>query len=183
MLDKSLKKNLFISSILLFIISVPLHFAYDFFNNNFVIGLFTPVNESIFEHLKLALFPTFIWWLTFYFFKKDKWFLDKSKWFLGCLISMIVSIMIILSIYYFVKCGIGKEITIINILSLFIALLSGQLLGYHIYKYTNKSNFILSIVIIFFIIFLFVILTIYPPKIPLFKDNQTNTYGIFKTRE
>ena len=33
------------------------HFLYDWTGNNTIIGLFTPVNESIWEHMKLLFFP------------------------------------------------------------------------------------------------------------------------------
>ena len=33
------------------------HFLYGWTGNNFIIGLFTPVNESVWEHMKLIFFP------------------------------------------------------------------------------------------------------------------------------
>lgn len=37
------------------------HFLYDWFNHNKIIGYFTAVNESTWEHLKLVIAPSFIW--------------------------------------------------------------------------------------------------------------------------
>ncbi len=37
------------------------HFLYDWTNQNFFIGLFTPVNESIWEHMKLLFFPMLLY--------------------------------------------------------------------------------------------------------------------------
>jgi hypothetical protein len=34
-----------------------LHFAYDFSGQNFVVGLFSAINESTWEHLKLLFMP------------------------------------------------------------------------------------------------------------------------------
>ncbi len=180
MIEKQIKKNILFSSIIIFIIGSLLHFTYNFTNNNFLIGLISPVNESIFEHLKIAIYPILIWWITFYFLKAQKYHLDKSNWFRGCLVSIIVSIIVILSIYYFVTYGLEKNSLFMDIILLYIAVLIGQLIAYHIYNYSFKSNFLLSIILIFSLIISFSILTIYPPKIPLFKDNQTNTYGILK---
>lgn len=182
MTKKSLNKNIFISTILLFGIGSLLHFAYDLFNKFFIIGLFVPVNESIFEHLKLALFPILAWWIVFYLLKKNKDVLDRNKWFTGCLVSMIISIIVIVSIYYFVRYGMAKESIVIDIITLYIALLIGQFTGYHTYKYISKSNFFISIIVIVSIVIIFITLTLYPFKVPIFKDNLTNTYGIFENK-
>ena len=49
-----------IAFIITSILGVLLHFAYDFSGHNIIIGLFTPVNESTWEHLKLLFFPALI---------------------------------------------------------------------------------------------------------------------------
>lgn len=37
------------------------HFLYEWSGNCFAIGLFTPVNESVWEHMKLVFFPTLLY--------------------------------------------------------------------------------------------------------------------------
>ena len=37
------------------------HFLYEWSGNCFVVGLFTPVNESVWEHMKLVFFPTLLY--------------------------------------------------------------------------------------------------------------------------
>lgn len=39
----------------------PSHFLYEWTGNNFVVGLFTPVNESVWEHMKLVFFPMLLY--------------------------------------------------------------------------------------------------------------------------
>jgi len=178
--DKKLKRNIFFSTIILFFLGVGFHFVYNLLNKAFIIGLIAPVNESVFEHLKLAIFPIFIWWTIFYLVKKDKFLIDKGRWFLGCFISIIISIMTILSIYYFVNCGLGKNIVIVDILSLYIALVLGQFTGYHIYKYIKEIDFLIAIGLVVIILVISIVLTINPPKLPLFEDKSTRTYGIYR---
>ncbi|MDD7025196.1 MAG: DUF6512 family protein, partial [Oscillospiraceae bacterium] len=36
------------------------HFVYEWSQNNFILGLFFPVNESTWEHMKLLFFPMLI---------------------------------------------------------------------------------------------------------------------------
>ncbi len=40
------------------------HFLYDWSGNNLIIGLFSPVSESIWEHMKLIFFPMLIYSLS-----------------------------------------------------------------------------------------------------------------------
>ena len=44
------------------LLGVLFHFAYDFFGQNWVAGVFFPINESIWEHLKLLYYPVILWW-------------------------------------------------------------------------------------------------------------------------
>ena len=37
------------------------HFLYEWTGNSFVVGLFTPVNESVWEHMKLVFFPMLLY--------------------------------------------------------------------------------------------------------------------------
>lgn len=39
------------------LLSIPLHFTYEWLGQQAIIGLFTPTNESIWEHLKLIYWP------------------------------------------------------------------------------------------------------------------------------
>lgn len=54
------------------ILGVLFHFAYEFLGENWIAGLFFPVNESIWEHLKLLFFPVALWWII-------EWFVWKKS--------------------------------------------------------------------------------------------------------
>lgn len=59
-----MKKNLFyhLAAGFLFvcILGTLSHFFYEWSGKNFIVGLFTPVNESTWEHMKLLFFPMLI---------------------------------------------------------------------------------------------------------------------------
>ncbi len=174
-----MKKYFIISSIIIFIIGFMFHYLYPLSNNCFLTGLFTPVNESIFEHLKLILYPTLIWWILFYIFKKNKYDINIDSWFLSSLISVIISLIILPSIYYLFKCGFNIENSYLNISIMYITILFSQLISLIIYNIKIKINILIIIILISLIIIVFTYLTIYPPKLPFFQDPLTNTYGIF----
>ena len=49
-----------LSAVFISVLGTLLHFTYDWFGNNPIIGVFSAVNESTWEHLKLLFFPTLI---------------------------------------------------------------------------------------------------------------------------
>ena len=70
MKDIKLQKMLYIVGF--FVISAIgtlLHFAYNFCGENIFIAPFSAVNESVWEHLKIAVMPMFIWTFIVSFFE------------------------------------------------------------------------------------------------------------------
>lgn len=49
-----------IGILVLFVVSSLFHFLYSLTGECFIIGLFVPINESIFEHTKMVVLPIFI---------------------------------------------------------------------------------------------------------------------------
>lgn len=56
-MNKSLKFFLAAGSILVSVFGALSHFVYDWTGRNELVGLFVPVSESIWEHMKLFFFP------------------------------------------------------------------------------------------------------------------------------
>jgi hypothetical protein len=56
-MDKKLLCYIISGVIFTFLAGTLLHFTYEWSGNNFWVGLFSPVNESTWEHMKLLFFP------------------------------------------------------------------------------------------------------------------------------
>ncbi|HCW54049.1 MAG TPA: hypothetical protein DG753_09990 [Clostridium sp.] len=155
---------------LIFLLSVPLHFAYDFSGKLPIVGIFTPVNESIFEHLKLSFYPMLLWWLISFLILAKKQKISAPKWFNACIFSLISAPIIITALYYINTGAFGLHSLALDIFSLFFAVLIGQILGLHIYKHKDANIYDLytAISIIFVIILLFTFFTFCPPNYPIF---------------
>lgn len=165
--------------IVLFILATIMHFLYELSGNIIIVGFFAPVNESIWEHLKLILVPMILWWSIYYLVRKNE-IKSADKWFtalLGALISSLVSIPLL---YYFYTEAFGIEKVWIDILITLISVAIGQLIGLHFYRYSKGLNKYIALFIIFIIVIIFVVFTVYPAILPIFKDGPTGTYGILK---
>lgn len=66
----NLKSNTFWGIIFVLITGTIAHFVYEWSDNSFIIGLFFPVNESTWEHMKLCFFPMLLYSL--YMNKKER---------------------------------------------------------------------------------------------------------------
>ncbi|MBU1945326.1 MAG: DUF6512 family protein [Candidatus Eisenbacteria bacterium] len=157
-----------------------LHFVYEWSGSNSFVGVFSPINESVWEHLKLAFFPILFFAFIEYFFLRTEvhnfWFAKAAE----CLLVM----GIIVAFFYAYSGIIGKSIVVIDILSFFAAVIVGQVVSYRLLlKGTiKKRSAIVPAIVLLLIAASFIVCTFYPPHIPLFKDSQTITYGIYKTK-
>ena len=77
------------------------HFVYEWSQNNSTVGALFAVNESTWEHLKIAIIPAFIWLIITLLIGKE-----RNNFFIANLLSfltIIISISIILLILLFVS--------------------------------------------------------------------------------
>ena len=168
------KKWRTISIIFSIVIGTLLHFTYEWFGENFFVGAFSAVNESTWEHLKLVFFPmAIIAFVGYFIFGKEIKNYIKAN-----IIGIIFSISFITVFFYTYMGIIGKNIDVLNIASFIVAIIGGEYITYRIIKNDTEGNEKLYLKIFCVLLIMFVTFTYFPPKINLFKDPITNTYGI-----
>ena len=170
---KSIFKFELFSTIFIFILGTLLHFTYNLSSNNSLVGIFSSVNESTWEHLKLIFFPMLITGIVGAIYFKEiypNYLCVKTR---GIIISMLFMVIF----YYTYKGILGYDITFLNIGSFFI---SALICEYYTYKNINNiiCNNKLAIIILGILFLLFLIFTFYPPNINLFIDPISCIYGI-----
>ena len=138
-----------------------------------------PVNESIWEHMKLITTPVLIFSLFEYILYKRK-NIYFNNFVLSYAISIIIGIISYLILYLPIHYIFGHS-TVYAIILLFIIFIIIQIISYYImnYKEIKYSNTIGIIVIILLYIVLGY-LTYNPIEIDIFYDTQKNIYGIPK---
>lgn len=167
-------KSKIISTIFIIGLGTLLHFTYEWSNNNLLVGIFSAVNESTWEHLKLVFFPMFISTITGYFYKGK----DISNYLCSKTLGILVAMSFIVIFFYTYRGIIGTNFAFIDIGIFIVAVVLGQ---YVAYKKMNKiisCNNLVAIIILFILGVCFLIFTFYPPHIALFKDPITDLFGI-----
>lgn len=160
------------------IVGTLMHFFYERTNENVIIGLFCPVNESPFEHLKLLFFPYLIWTLI----EVCKLSQDKFNVYFAKLVGIISGMFFTLAVFYINDGMFGQDFDFVNIASFFIGILAAYIIGYNIIKSSKGKGLIngISFALLIIIAILFIFFTYFPVHIPFFMDPQSNTFGITK---
>lgn len=172
----NLKKILTLNIFIIFGLSFLTHFVYKILPID-LNAIFFPVNESIFEHMKM-IYTTFLidGIILYIIFKKTntKYNNFLISLFTSSLISIISFLIIWLPIYY----RIGENL-IITLIVLLIAIILSQITSYYLLTSSNNKmlNYI-SLILIITCIILFAYFTYNPLYNDFFFDPIKEKYGI-----
>lgn len=174
MQDKSkiLKFQIF-SVIFVAVLGTILHFTYEWSNENVIVGVFSAVNESTWEHLKLVFFPMLFTTIIGYFYIDKNINLICAK-----LIGIITAILFIIIFFYTYTTIVGTNFAILDIGSFFVAVILGEYVAYKILTSKFVCNKNLAIIVFMILLINFIFFTYVTPKIFLFQDPITGGYGI-----
>ena len=172
----NLKKSRIISTIGIFLLCFLFHFIYEW-NPITITAIFFPVNESIWEHMKL-LFSAIIFYGIIDYIILQKFKIKYNNFFISLFITALtiipIYLIMFLPIYY--KIGENMVITIGNML---LSIIISQVISYYILKAKDfdKLN-IISLILIIISYIVFAYLTYNPIKSELFFDTKEEKYGI-----
>lgn len=163
-----------ISAVFAIILGTLLHFTYDWSNNNLLVGSFSAVNESTWEHLKLLFFPMLITTIIGYFYIGK----NVSNFLCAKTLGIITAILFTIIFFYTYTGILGTNFTFLDIGTFFVAILLGEYFAYKIMLSNFSCNNKIVIIVLITLLLCFIIFTYFPPQIGLFKDPITGQYGI-----
>ncbi len=170
----SLKLYSLFSAISSIILGTLLHFTFEWSGDNSIVGLFSAINESTWEHLKLVFFPT-IFTIIIGYVLFSKYF---PNYLCAKTIGLISSMLFIIVFFYTYTGIIGSNYALLDIGSFFVSIVLGEFLSYKLAISKINFNIILCLFAIILLIFCFFYFTFNPPKINLFRDPISSTYGL-----
>ena len=153
-----------------------LHFLYGWSGQTLLVGLFSAVNESIWEHMKLLFFPMLLWAL---FQSRSHSNTDCCFWCVK-LFPITLGLTLIPALYYTYTGALGVWADWFNITIFFLAAGSAFCLEHHLFRHVPACPLLQPICFfgLWVIAVLFVLFTFFPPHIPLFQDPITGSYGL-----
>ncbi len=152
-----------------------LHYLYDWTGQSLWMAPFSGVNESTWEHMKLLYFPLLLFALVQSRFFKE----DQAFW---CIkfTGITLGLLLIPGLFYTYNGAFGKSPDWVNIGIFFVAAAVVFLWETWLFKKGNlrcKRPW-MAFGLICLPAILFMVFTFAPPKIPLFQDPITGTYGV-----
>jgi hypothetical protein len=151
-----------------------LHFAYALSGDNPLVALVAPVNESVWEHLKLVLFPVLVLGVV-----EARWVTDRRRLWWAKLVEVLAASAFIVGFFYGYTGALGVESNVaVDILSFVVAIAAGQWLSYRILLARGRIPPVAASLGTLLVLVVAVgVVTFQPPHLPVFQDSTTGEYG------
>ena len=175
MIYLNLKKLKIVNVVIFFALSFLWHFVYDLIPNFFT-AIFFPVNESIWEHMKI-IFGVIIFGSLISLILMQKFKIKYNNFYVEIIIIAILGVIFYLAIFIPLYNIFGENM-FISIGLMLITYIVMEFIGYKILLLDELDIKILPIILIVLCYILFALLTFYPPHYSIFFDETKLIYGI-----
>ena len=152
------------------------HFTFEWSGKQPIVGVFSAVNESVWEHLKLAFWPALLYLLVEYGLLRKR----VNNFFSAKTIGVCLMIALILAVFYSYTAVTGESIFAVDISTFVVVVIIGQLVSFKLLtrKPLPQKLHAVAIAVLVLLALAFALFTFYPPHLPIFKDAVTGGYGI-----
>lgn len=153
-----------------------LHFVYNWTGQNRIAGIFSPVNESTWEHLKLLFFPALLYSIVEYIaagYHFPNFIAAKA-------FGMLLGMLAIVVIFYTYTGIVGQHFLWADILTFVLGVAAAYAYSWQTIHRADAGMIFqfAAILIVLVLIACFAVFTFYPPHIPLFFDPVYQGYGV-----
>lgn len=162
---KPIKFYFCVGIIFVLILGTLSHFFYGWSGNNRLVGLFSPVNESTWEHMKLLFFPMVLYSLFLIYKLRSTYPSLPSALFTGILAGTFM-----IPVLFYTYSGIlGYNILFLDIATFAISVLFAFYLAHRLtISYRMQDYTMILMVLLFIVMLCFIIFTYHAPDIGLF---------------
>lgn len=151
------------------ILGVAWHYLYSWSGGNRILAALVPVNESIWEHLKLGYWSLILFSIPEFFSIGKK----VNNYFFAKFIGILALEVCILVIHYTYTLLLGNIILWIDISSFVFGVMVCQHMVYKLFLTKKLKKERLGFTGFISLGLLFIILTYYPPDLGIFRDNRS----------
>ena len=137
-------KIFIIGTIFICLVGTLLHFLYEMTSHNKIISLFAAVNESTWEHIKIALSPYFLWMMV-----DGLYYGTNGNYPLAKMLGALVIIILIPTLFYGYQIFTKKAVLFIDIIIFYVSIFLSEYVGFKVLNlapvsfYYNYISFII----------------------------------------
>lgn len=169
---KQLKIYTIISTIVTVILGTLLHFTYEWSGKNDFVALFSAVNESTWEHLKLLFVPMFLFGLLEF----TKLGSQYENYIIAKALGIIAGLITIPILFYSYTYILGRNYLILDIITFLLGVIVSNLISYALMSggyFSGKFYQLIGGVLLILLAISFLWFTFYPPDLAIFKTPQS----------
>jgi hypothetical protein len=155
-----------------------LHFAFDRCGRHALVGVFAPVNESVWEHLKMAYWPTVAYALLRWVITDDV----PADYFMVNAAAVYTMGLVMLGLYLVTSAAPWRPSLKASLVTdglIFVAAVAiGQLVGHVVHFSNGWAGTAVGVAAFALPAVGLAVTTFWPPRRELFRDQQDHTFGI-----
>ena len=150
------------------VLGTLLHYTYSASNEALLVGFFSAMNESVWEHLKLAFWPGVVW--TFFLAYGLGWRSNRNFWF-ARMSAVTTSALSIVILFYGYSKILGDNHLVLDLSIFMFSIVIGQQLATKLYSIGPLSPVSqnLAIVVIVMEALSFIVFSVRPPTLGIFE--------------
>ena len=162
--------------LLILIVGSTLHFVFEWTGEFLPVAPFAPVNESVWEHLKMAFWPALVWGIVEMSPLRGR----VNNFMLAKSVGILLMPLGIAAFFYTYTAILGHHLLALDAGSFVFAILLGQFVSYRLFTSDERGPTVGRLVSILVIVvaIMFVVFTFAPPHIGLFMDGPSGRFGI-----
>ena len=163
---KNFRRDIIIGILFVLAAGTLSHFLYDWSGQRPAVGLFTPVNESVWEHMKLLFFPILLYMLVMCFRHRK----------IPCMVSafcagILAGTFLIPVLFYVYTFLLGRNLFFLDISTFIVSVLLAFWLSYRLTLSCRLAAFTFPLCGLVGILFAcFLLFTYHPPALKIFED-------------
>lgn len=161
---KDLKRFCVIGFLVTTILGVISHFVYEWTGGTFLVGLFFPMNESTWEHMKLLFFPMFLFALVAGKKMERQYPCIYNAMFTGILVGLAL----IPTLFYTYSGILGFFLDWVNIAVYVLSVLVAYIVVYRVSLTCRNKNPMVLRIVMYVLLVAFMVFSVYLPKLGIF---------------
>lgn len=161
----------------LILVGTVLHFAFDWSGRNRVVAVFSAVNESYWEHVKIAAWPTMLLYIALFILGGAR----ETSFIPAATVALYSIPVTMIGVVFAYKAVIGKNVLWLDIAVFALSIAAAQAIFVGLLRGLDASLVVvvLSGVYLAGIVAAYLLFTLRPPGEPdVFVDPLTNRYGL-----
>jgi hypothetical protein len=157
-------------AVFIVVLGAVFHYTHEWSGRSDLVAIFSAVNESVWEHLKLTVWPTLFFAAIEYF----AWGKRAPNFWISKAIALLTMPVIIIGVFYSYTAIVGDPVLFVDISTFVVAVIMGQLLSYHLICLKALPQFMHFVAkgIVVIVPIIFAVFTFNPPQYFLFEESD-----------